>query len=176
MKNVCLAAVGALCLLTACNNSQPTGSSDQSMAQKNLDAVHIVNNAFQTGDISHIDEAVAADFVDHTDKGDKGRDTLKAMIVQMHKAGLDMKVEVLKEIADSDYVFEMMRYSGNGDGVMMPPGPYDMRAVEVIRFKDGKGVEHWAFMDVADMMKMMSSMQGPAAQRPAGKPDTVMVR
>ncbi len=44
------------------------------MAEKNLAASHIVNAAFQTGDISKIDDAIAADFVDHSDRGDMNRD------------------------------------------------------------------------------------------------------
>lgn len=167
MKSLCLAAAGALCLLAACNNTQQSGSSQSAMAQKNLEALHTVNKAFETGDVSHIDEVVAADFVDHSDRGDMGRDSLKAMITQMHKSGMDMKMEVIKEMADDDYAFEMVRYYGNGDGVMMPAGPYNMHAVEVVRFKDGKGVEHWAYMDVGEMMKMMGQMQGASAQMPA---------
>jgi predicted SnoaL-like aldol condensation-catalyzing enzyme len=31
-----------------------------------------------------------------------------------------------------------------------------------VRFKDGKAVEHWAFMDAREMMKMMSSMPASA--------------
>lgn len=176
MKKLCLAAAGVLCLLTACNNTPRTEGSnaEQSMAQKNLDAMHIVNKAFETGDISHIDEAVAPDFVDHTEKGDMNRDSLKAMILQMHKSGLDMKMDVMKEVADNDYAFSMNHYHGNGDGVMMPRGPYDMHAVEVVRFKDGKGVEHWAYMDYGEMMKMMNQMKGAEAQNPAAKPDTAM--
>ena len=37
----------------------------------------------------------------------------------------------------------------------MPNGPYDMKSIEVAKFKDGKAVEHWGFMDMQDMMKMM---------------------
>jgi predicted SnoaL-like aldol condensation-catalyzing enzyme len=174
MKKVCIAA-GALCLLAACNNLK-SASNDQSMAQKNLDAVHIVNKAFETGDVSHVDEAVASDFVDHTDMGDKGRDSLKAMITQMHKTGMVMKMETMKEVADNDYVFEMMRYSGTGDGVMMPAGPYEMHAVEVVRFKDGKGVEHWSYVNGAEMAKMMSHGPGApgaaVATTPPAKGDT----
>jgi predicted SnoaL-like aldol condensation-catalyzing enzyme len=126
----------------------------------------------KTGDVSHIDDVVAADFVDHTDKGDLGRDSLKAMIAQMHKSGMSMKADIIKEVADNDYVFEMMRYTGTGDGVMMPAGPYDMHAVEVIRMKDGKGVEHWAFMDMVEMMKMMGQTNGGTAGATAGNTDT----
>jgi predicted SnoaL-like aldol condensation-catalyzing enzyme len=37
----------------------------------------------------------------------------------------------------------------------MPKGPYDMTAIEVSKFKDGKAVEHWSFMNMQEMMKMM---------------------
>ncbi len=31
----------------------------------------------------------------------------------------------------------------------------DMTTVDVVKFKDGKAVEHWSYMDPKDMMKMM---------------------
>jgi predicted SnoaL-like aldol condensation-catalyzing enzyme len=174
MKRLSLAAAGMLCLFSACNNTQSGSSSGSSAAQKNLDAMNVVVNAFKTGDVSGIDNVVAADFVDHTDKGDMGRDSLKAMIVQMHKAMPDMKMETIKEVADSEYVFQMVHYSGTGDGMMMPPGPFDMRGIEVVRMKDGKGVEHWGFVNGAEMMKIMSKMPSMANQMAAGMADTSM--
>ena len=54
-----------------------------------------------------------------------------------------------------------MRFTGTSDGSMgMPKGPYDMKAVEVEKFKDGKAIEHWEFMDPAEMMKN----DGPSAE------------
>lgn len=38
-------------------------------------------------------------------------------------------------------------------------GSYEMNGVEVVRFKDGKAVEHWAFMDAREIMKMMAGAQ-----------------
>ena len=129
-------------------------------AKKNLDASHVVSKAFGTGDVSGIDAVVASDFVDHTDKGDMGRDSLKAMITMMHSMNKDMKMETIKEFADDDYVFSWMRYSGTSDGSMgMPKGPYDMTAVEVIKMKDGLCIEHWGFMEPREMMKMMGGQQ-----------------
>ena len=51
-----------------------------------------------------------------------------------------------------------MNWTGTSDGSIpdMPAGPIDMNGVEVVRFKDGKAVEHWGFMQPADMMKMMA--------------------
>jgi predicted SnoaL-like aldol condensation-catalyzing enzyme len=40
---------------------------------------------------------------------------------------------------------------------------YDMRAIELAKFKDGKIVEHWTFMEPSEMMKMMDNMQPSAS-------------
>ena len=45
---------------------------------------------------------------------------------------------------------------------------YDISALEVSKFKDGKVVEHWSFMQPSDMMKMMSAMQPPSPETMPG--------
>ncbi len=151
-----------ICFLTACNEKAATTEGMSDAARKNLDAFRAVDTAFQTGDLSRIDSVVASDFVDHTPKGDMGRDSLKAMITMMKNAGT-MKSETKKVFADDEYVMAWMRWTGTSDGSLpdMPAGPYDMSGIEVVRFKDGKAVEHWAFMDARDLMKMMGQ-QMPA--------------
>ena len=138
-----LLAISLLFVCFSCNNEKKkktaadnmsTEKKDNSMTEKNLAASHIINDAFATGDISKIDEAVASDFIDHTDQGVKNRDSLKVMIPMMHKEFPDMG---------------------------MPKGPYDMKAIEVVRFKDGKAAEHWSYMEPAEVMKMMGGQQPP---------------
>lgn len=148
----------AICFLVSCTGKDSGGGGMSDAAKKNLDAFHTVDDAFMSGDVSKIDSVVASDFVDHGDKGDGNRDSLKAMIVKMHNSGKDAKTETKKEFADDEYVMGWMRWTGTSDGSMegMPAGPYDMTAIEVVRFKDGKAVEHWAFMEPREMMKMMS--------------------
>lgn len=154
------ASVGLICFCTSCNNSTTVASAnDNSQAQKNLDASHVINHAFETGDVSKIDSMVASDFVDHSEHGDiKGTDSLKSMISTMHATMKDMKMKMIHEIADNDYVYSWMEYTGTGDGKMMPAGPFDMQAVEVTKFNNGKAVEHWGFVAPKDMMKMMQQM------------------
>jgi predicted SnoaL-like aldol condensation-catalyzing enzyme len=126
--------------------------------QAKLDAFNTVSNAFETGDVSKIDNVVAEDFLDHTDRGDvRGRDSLKAVITLMYEKMKDSKTEVVNQAVSGDYVYAWMRYSGNSDGSMgMPAGPYDMNAIEVVKFNsENKATEHWAFMEIQDMMKMM---------------------
>ncbi len=67
-----------------------------------------------------------------------------------------MKAEKVRVVADEDYVYSWIRYTGTSDGTMgMPKGPYEMKAFEVSIYKDGKAVEHWNFMEAQDVMKMM---------------------
>ncbi|MEO5682347.1 MAG: ester cyclase [Chitinophagaceae bacterium] len=169
MKKIHFAYVCAALLLVACNNDSKTaaatgtpasGNAISAVTQKNLDAMHVVNKAFETGDTGGIDSVVADNFVDHTDKGLMNRDSLKVMI-KMMAADKTMKMVTIKELADDEYVFALMRYTGTGDGVMMPPGPYDMQSMEVVKFSNGKAVEHWAYMEMGEVAKMMANMPGP---------------
>jgi predicted SnoaL-like aldol condensation-catalyzing enzyme len=161
MKKIFLAVfAGLLCVFTSCNSNTETTSDNKNneQEQKNIAASNVIMKAFQTGDVSGIDSVVSDDFVDHTDRGDmKGKDSLKAMVKFVHSNFKDMKSEKVREVADEDYVYSWMRYTGTSDGTMgMPDGPYDMKAIEVARFKDGKIVEHWNFTEIQDMMKMMA--------------------
>jgi predicted SnoaL-like aldol condensation-catalyzing enzyme len=174
MKTIHLAFTCFILFLLSCNSDSKTVAATDtaatgsekttSMAQKNLDAMHVVDKAFQTGDVSGIDSVVAANFVDHTDKGEMNRDSLKAMI-KMSAANKTMKMETTKEVADDDYAFGMMHMTRTGDGVMMPAGPYDMHSVEVVKFVNGKAVEHWSYMQGAEMMKMMQKMMPPGSDK-----------
>jgi predicted SnoaL-like aldol condensation-catalyzing enzyme len=165
-----LVMFAALLVLASCSApaEKEMAKDENSKAEKNLANARAVANAFQTGNTAAIDTVVADDFLDHTDRGDKkGRDSLKAMINMVHNNMKDMKMEVLRELGDDEYVFQWMRYTGTSDGSMgMPAGPYDMRAIEVSRHDNGKLVEHWAYMDMGEMLKMMGHHM-PGGMAPA---------
>ena len=66
--------------------------------------------------------------------------------------------EVIKELADDEYVMSWLRFTGTlkMDMMGMKAGDkFDISAIEVAKFKDGKVVEHWSFMQPSDMMKMI---------------------
>ena len=172
MRQIFFAAFISLICCIGCNDGTVTKSNDQE--QQNLESARKVAKAFETGDVSGIDSVIADDFVDHTDRGDKiGRDSLKAMVNMVHTNFKDMKMETISEVADKDYTYQWMHYSGTSDGTMMAKGPFDMHAMEITKFRDGKAVEHWAYMDAAEMMKMMGAGQGmPSADTTKMKMDT----
>ena len=162
MKKICL-LLAAVCVIYSCTQTgSSTTTAASSTSQKNLDASRVINNVFESGDVSKIDSVVAPDFLDHTDHGDvKGRDSLKAMIQMIKNNFKDMKMDIMSETTDSaGNVFTQMHFVGTGDGKMMP-AHIDMHEIEVTKYNDGKAVEHWSYGETQDMMKMMSQMGAP---------------
>ena len=155
---------GLLCLLFSCK-SKDSGGGMSAQAQKNLDAIHGITKAIETGDLSKLGDYIAADAVDHSgEHGDvKSLDSIKAQLATWTNMASDMKTEIIKEIADDEYVMSFSTQSGTmkAAAMGMPAGPYKMTTVEVSKFKDGKATEHWTFMDGAEMMKMMGGAQSP---------------
>ncbi|MBA3673570.1 MAG: ester cyclase [Chitinophagaceae bacterium] len=164
MKKILFAAF-AMCMFASCTNDATTTTKVTTEEQKNVAASDVIMKAFQTGDISGIDSVVSDDFLDHTDRGDmKGRDSLKSMVKFVTANFTNMKTEKKREVADGEYVWSWLRFTGNSNGTVpgMPKGPYDMESIELSKFKDGKAVEHWSFMEVQDMMKMMPPPPPPS--------------
>lgn len=155
-KFLFILSTGFIVLLTSCGGKKESGGMSDA-AKKNLEVVHTVVNAFETGDVSKINDLVSADFLDHTDKGDMvGPDSLKAAVTMMHKMDSTLKFNLVKELADDEYVTAWYKLTGTSDGSMgMPKGPFEMSSIDVVKFKDGKAIEHWSFLEMADVMKMM---------------------
>lgn len=156
MKKLIFAASAiSLCFLISCNSNKESGGMSEK-AKKNIDAFNTVDSAFQTGNLSHIDDVVAPDFVDHSGMhGEGNRDSLKAMITMM-SMDKTAKSETKLQLANDDYVGGWLHFTGTSNGSMGPQGAsYDMNFFELVKFKDGKASEHWAFMSTGDMMKMM---------------------
>lgn len=168
MKNlVLIASVVSFCFLISCNNNKSGGMSDK--AKKNLETNQAVIKMFETGDMSKIGDYIAADAVDHTTpKGEvKGLDSIKALFEYFMSIMSDTKNEIVKELADDDYVMSWIRQSWTAkmDDPMMGMKAGDhgtMESIEVTKYNgDGKVTDHWGFMSLNDMMKMMpqQSMQ-----------------
>jgi predicted ester cyclase len=92
-----------------------------------------------------------------------------AEMKKYHDQMPDMKSETFRTMADDEYVMTWSKTSGTAktDGMGMKAGQtMSMTSVDVAKFKDGKAVEHWIFMDPSEMMKMMM----PQNQMPMTNP------
>lgn len=162
---------GITLLLSSCTAKEEGGLS--AAAKKNLEANQAITKCFETKDFSKLGDYIAADAVDHAgQQGDvKGLENIKAEMAKMVEGMTDMKSEILKELADDEYVMSWMKVSGTltADMMGMKAGDkIDGSSVELSKFKDGKVVEHWTFMEPAEVMKMM----GGATQPPAATDTT----
>ena len=166
MKKLAFAvsAVILSCFITCTNNTAREGGSEK--AHKNLENFKGVVSMFEKGDFSKAGDYIATDAVDHTSpKGEvKGLDNLKAMFVEMSSGMSNVKNEIMKELADDDHSMVWIRqtWTQTKDDPMMgmKAGQNgDMQLVEVCKHgADGKITDHWGFLSMADMMKMMPQM------------------
>ena len=159
MKKLVLpAAVAACCILFSCNNSGGGGN------DKNLEVTHDIYKGLETGDTSKLVN-IADDGVDHMGPNGtevKGGENIRKMLADMHNHVKDLKIDVMQEAANGDYVFVLSKLTGTATDNMMGQQPgtaISQTAVDVIKFKDGKAVEHWGFMDPNEMMKMMQQQK-----------------
>lgn len=155
MKPILFAAFASL-LFVACNN----GSSDQ----KNVDTTHDIIKAIETGDSTKM-TAIDPNAIDHAGpNGDvKNGDSIKAMYLDVHNHFKDLKIDVLGDASNGDYVYTWSRMTGTPTDSMMgfPANiPIDFKGVDILKFSNGKMTEHWGTIDQQDLSKIM------AAQRP----------
>ncbi len=176
-----LTTIASLLFCAACTNENAGGLS--ATAQKNLDASRAITKMFETADFSKIGDYIAADAVDHAGPmGDvKGLDSMKAAFEGYLKMASNVKNEIIKELADDEYVMVWLRQTGTmnvADMGLKPGDKFDWETVEVSKYKDGKATEHWSFVNMSDMMETMQKM-GQGMPMPAAtdaKPATSTVK
>lgn len=165
MKQVLFAAATVVCcMLYSCQNASNSNMAN-SQGEKNKMSTHDIYQGIETGDTSKL-TSIADDAIDHMGPHGteiNGGDNIKKMLADMHNHVKDLKLEstVMGTDSTGDYVFSLCRFTGTTvDSSMGMPagGKMDSKSVDVIRFKDGKAVEHWGFMDPQEMMKMMPPM------------------
>ncbi|MEI9945031.1 MAG: nuclear transport factor 2 family protein [Chitinophagaceae bacterium] len=151
MKNLLLFIV-ICCSLISCNNE---GGGLSATAKKNLEVNDSIMKAYEAGDFSKMGDYIAADAVDHgSEKGDvKGLDSIVADMKRYHEQMPDMKASMTTSLANDEYVFTWSKVSGTMNGTKT-----EMSSVDVSKYKDGKAIEHWIYMDPKDMAMMMPTM------------------
>ena len=125
--------------------------------------------AIEKGDETTIKKWITADAVDHN--GDStggdivGGNKITAMLTQMHNCfEPGMKMNIVSQAVDGDYLYSLVELKGTTTanlGMGFPPSTkMDSRSVDVVKLKDGKAQEHWAFMSMPDVMMMMKGKGG----------------
>lgn len=127
----------------------------------------VYDEVINGGNVALIDELVAADFIEHEEFPGLagGREGMKQFFTMMRTAFPDLRMAVDDLIAEGDKVVARTTMSGTHKGEFMGMDPsgkqFRVSAIDVIRFADGKAVEHWGLTDAAAMMEQIGAI--PAA-------------
>lgn len=137
------------------------GGGMSAKAKKNKEVNAAIMKAYEAGDFSKMSDYLAADAIDHGgETGDvKGVENIVTEMKKYRAQMPDMKMSMIHEMADDDYVMTWASVSGTMNGKATT-----MTSLDVSKFKDGKAVEHWVFMDPREMMAMMQAMPGMMGQ------------
>lgn len=130
-------------------------------------AKRFVDEVVNKGNLALIDELVAPDFVDHSDVpgAPNTRDGVKVIIGMLREAFPDLHATVEDVIAEGDKVVQRTTAHGTMTGPMMGMPPSGKSAtwnqVHIIRFRDGKEVEHWAVVDQLGLLQQLGFAEAP---------------
>lgn len=182
MKNALLITLPLVALLFSCGGSNPKHDAmmAEHRAQMSADSVKQaeVEQMKQTaqrfldlwfsGKTDGIEEIVAENFVSHMSMpgvSSTGLQQLKDMVAISSAAFTDNKTEDLHLIAEGDRVVVHYRWKGvntgsMGEGMPATNKPIDVHTVDVLRFENGKVVEHWGYMEEFKMMQQLGMMGG----------------
>jgi predicted SnoaL-like aldol condensation-catalyzing enzyme len=147
------APIAMLCFTISCKESPTPGSisTNSSQNEKNMAANRLFFKVFETGDISDVKSLILNDAVDHYPlygMDVKGSDSILNSYADFHNHIKNLKVEVIADAANEDYVIALAHVTGTATDSMMggAGAKIDEKGVDVTRYKDGKMAEHWGFV------------------------------
>jgi predicted SnoaL-like aldol condensation-catalyzing enzyme len=162
-------ALSLFSIISCTDKKTSSETSSSSISETNRMRNSTVYRGIETGDMSKVDDFIAEDIVDHGMMGDiHGRDSVKAMLADVHNHFSNLKLESIAEAtsADNQYHFALVRTTGTTttDKMGMPVNTaVDQMSVDVVRIKDDKAVEHWVYDDPRIIMKMMETTKNMTA-------------
>jgi steroid delta-isomerase-like uncharacterized protein len=124
------------------------------------------------GNLKLIDELVAAEFVEHEElTGMKpGREGLKEFFAIFRAAFPDLHFQVNDLVAKGDKVWAYITFRGTHKGqfidLVATGKKIEVKGFDIIRFVNGKAVEHWGLTDSMTMMMQLGAMPMPGQEHP----------
>ena len=168
-KFLLILSAGSFLFFSSCSDKKEGSGGMSETAKKNMAANDAIMKMFEKGDWSKVGDYIATDAVDHAGpKGDiVGLDSIKAYFNDMSNMMTNMKNDIQRTLADDEYVMCWVKGSGTAkvdlpEWGMKAGQSHTGTSIEVSKFKDGKVVEHWSYVDANEMMQMMSGTQPPA--------------
>jgi predicted SnoaL-like aldol condensation-catalyzing enzyme len=113
-------------------------TNDRRAERTNMPADDLLLKAFETGDVTQLDNIIAPDFINHAGGDQTGAGNLKTMIRGFHNMMGPVEMKILKRWVDGDDICDWVRFSGGSPWQVI-------EGMEVTRYENGKAAEHWFF-------------------------------
>ena len=126
----------------------------------------IIEDGFSKGDVAIVDEIASPDFVEHQyGFTPPNASSVKRAIVGLHKAFPDFSLTIEELVTADDKVWGRMTARGTQKGQLGPMPPtgkkIEVTVIDIMRFRDGKLVEHWGVPDRFAMMEQLGMKPPP---------------
>ena len=127
-----------------------------------------IDEVFNQGNMSAVDELVAPDFVEHEELPPgipTDREGVKQLTLMLRSAFPDFKATIDDMLAEGDKVVVRMTWRGTHRGEFMgipaTGKSVSIGVIDIVRFSEDKFVEHWGLMDNAGMMQQLGAVPAP---------------
>ncbi|HLF77911.1 MAG TPA: ester cyclase [Dehalococcoidia bacterium] len=114
------------------------------------------------GNFAVIDSLIVDNFVEHEELPPDmpaGKEGVKALFSMLRGAFPDLQVAIDHMVAEGDLVSAFVVFKGThkGDfmGIPATGKPVSINVSDLLRFQNGKIVEHWGIMDNAGLMQQL---------------------
>jgi predicted ester cyclase len=127
----------------------------------------LIDEGFTLGRLDVVDELMDPDCVEHQRGNASGADGAKDVIRTLHRWMSDFTLTVEDLAAVDDMVWSRNRARGVNTGSVMGTPPtgrrVEVEVIDIVRFADGKIVEHWGIADQLGLMLQIGAI--PARER-----------
>ena len=130
----------------------------------------IFDEVFNEGNLALVDELVAKDSIEHENNA-HGAEGFKQTVAVFRTAFPDIQISVDDMIAEGDKVVARITMRGTHQGEFMgipaTGKTIAVQGIDIVRFANGKAVEHWGVTDSAAMMAQLGVAPPVSGRRPA---------
>lgn len=134
------------------------------MSENTANYRRFIDEVLVGGNVDLVDELADPKFVEHEELPPgvpEGREGVKSFVQVYHQGFSDIGAEVEDMVEDGDTVWVRMRMRGThtGEFLGIPPTnkSFEITAIDVVRFQDGKAVEHWGVTDMASLLMQLGA-------------------
>ena len=125
---------------------------------------------FPTGDVAALAQVVHPEVVNHEAPpgAPRGLDGMIQTMRWLARAFSQRRYELHQVIAEGDtvvvYCTFHARHTGDFMGLAPTNRPVAVRQVHIVRFQDGKGIEHWAVRDDLGLLRQLGALPSQAGR------------